>query len=286
MRFLITGAGGQLGTEWVRYLTDRDANYHAFGSAELDLTDKQKVTEVIEKYKPEVVINCAAYTAVDRAEDEPDKAFGVNRNGVINLIEACSMVSAKLVHYSTDYVFSGKREDQNKYPDGYPEDAPRNPVNRYGESKMAGEDELGKSSIEWLLIRVSWLCSPGGTNFVNTMLRLGEENKSVNVVDDQFGSPTYTFDVTDKTMSLLESGASGIFHISSSGMISWADFADEIFRSAGMTTDVNRIPASQFPTKAKRPAFSLLSKNKLYVTGLKPMGWETGLHHLLTLKNE
>jgi dTDP-4-dehydrorhamnose reductase len=286
MKYLITGAGGQLGKEWARFLTANGSVFSAFNSTELDITNRELVTEILKSEKPDVVINCAAYTAVDKAESEPGKAFRVNRDGIRNLTDACLAVQSKMVHYSTDYVFSGNISDRELYPEGYPEDAPREPVNRYGESKYAGELELEKSQANWLLIRVSWLCGPAGSNFVNTMLKAGRQKDELKVVDDQFGSPSFTFDVVEKTGRLLNLNKKGMYHISSLGLLSWADFADEIFRQAGLDIQVIRIPTAGYPTAANRPAFSLLSNLKLMNTGLKPVLWKSGLKQLIQLINE
>jgi len=284
--YLVTGAGGQLGSEWVRFLEKKGYSYKAFGSGELDITDPAAVITSMNWVNPDIVINCAAYTNVDRAESETEKAYSVNREGVKNLAGACRAAGILLVHYSTDYVFPGKKEDEEIYPEGYSEDAETNPVNQYGKTKLAGERELIESGADFLLIRVSWLCGPGGSNFVNTMLRLASERDTVNVVDDQAGSPAYTFDVVEKTDALIRSGERGIYHISSEGKLTWADFAEEIFRISGLETAVNRISSDEYPMDAGRPAFSLLSKKKLIRAGLRPVNWKDGLNELLKLQRQ
>ena len=284
MNYLITGAGGQLGKEWVNYLQENSIAYEAFDSAEMDITDVETVHKQITDFNPDVIINCAAYTNVDQAEDEVEKAFLVNRIGVQNLCDAAKTVGAKMVNYSTDYVFSGSAEDAASLPDGYPESASVNPQNVYGKSKLEGEQILCKSDLDFLLIRVSWLCASEGKNFVNTMLRLGSERDLLTVVDDQIGSPTYTFDLVEKTIDLLNRNQSGLFHVSCSGKLSWADFAEEIFRIAGIKTSVKRVSSSDFKTKAKRPAFSLLSKQKIINLGIEPLDWKSGLKQLLMKK--
>ena len=284
MSYLITGAGGQLGTEWINYLQQSSIDYVAFGFAEMDITDRVVVNQKISDIKPNVIINCAAYTNVDQAEEDVEKAFLVNRVGVQNICDAAKTVGAKVVHYSTDYVFSGSADDAISFPDGYPESALVSPQNVYGKSKLEGEQVLCKSDLDFLLIRVSWLCAPEGKNFVNTMLRLGSERDLLTVVDDQIGSPTYTFDLVEKTVKLLRQKESGLFHVSCSGKLSWADFAEEIFRMSGLKTTVKRVSSSEFKTKAKRPAFSLLSKEKIIDLGLEPLDWKSGLKQLLMKK--
>lgn len=281
MKFLITGASGQLGREWVHFLNDKKFLYEAFSSTELDITDSRKVTQKLRDVRPDVVINCAAYTDVDGAESESKKAFLVNEAGVKNLMNACESVGAKLVHYSTDYVFPGIEEDQEKYPDGYPETATTDPVNMYGKSKEAGENVLRKSNGEWMLIRVSWLCGRYGHNFVKTMLRLGSERDELKVVDDQLGCPSFTFDVVEKTFHLLEKGSTGIFHIRCEGEISWANFAEEIFKQSGFEVALHRISSDEYPFTATRPMFTLLSNKKAKKAGLRPIPWKVGLNQLL-----
>lgn len=281
MKYLVTGAHGQLGREWVQFLSERKADFSAFGSAELDITNPEQIKEMLQKKSPDVVINCAAYTNVDQAENESERAFLVNETGVKNLAEGCESIGAKLVHYSTDYVFPGIKEDMDRYPDGYPEEAGTGPVNVYGQSKLAGEVQLQKSGADFLLIRVSWLCGAYGSNFVKTMIRLGHERDALNVVNDQIGSPSFALDVVEKTFRLLEMNQTGIFHVSSRGPLSWADFAKEIFKQTGLPAVVNEVSSSEFKTTAPRPAFSLLSNKKITELGLAQSDWKKGLGKLL-----
>lgn len=281
MKFLITGATGQLGQEWIHYFDKKKISYDAFSSDELDITDNKKVDQKLSEIKPDVVLNCAAYTDVDGAESESKKAFLVNETGVKNLVNACESVDAKLIHFSTDYVFSGSEEDQKKYPNGYPEDAETNPINVYGKSKEAGENVIQQSGIEWMLIRVSWLCGRFGNNFVKTMLRLGTDRKKLRVVHDQIGCPSMAFDVVEKTHQLLEEGSTGMFHISCEGKISWADFAEEIFKQSRLEVNIDRITSDQYPFTASRPMFTLLSNQKIKKTGIFTLPWKSGLGTLL-----
>lgn len=287
MKFLITGANGQLGSEWVSRLTDLRRNFTAYSSDRLDITHRPQVQELMAHEMPDVVINCAAYTNVDRAEAEAEKAFLVNERGVQNLMDVCSAHGIKLVHFSTDYVFAGDQADRLRYPGGYPEDADSLPVNAYGSSKRAGERVLSESGegSNRLLIRVSWLCGRYGSNFVKTMLRMSRERAEIPVVTDQTGSPTYTFDLVDKTLALLEKKCSGTFHVSSKGEISWAQFAEEIFKISGSETKVVPIPSEQYVTTAKRPSFSLLSTEKIQKNGLEPIHWKSGLERLMKQLN-
>ncbi len=281
MKYLITGASGQLGSEWVRYFSDQQISFSGFNSSQLDITDREAVRRTFQREKPDVAINCAAYTKVDQAEKDPEKAFLVNETGVQNLVEACSEFGSFLIQYSTDYVFPGKKNDREKYPSGYPEDAVADPINTYGKSKRAGEIIIENSTIDWLIIRVSWLCGAEGSNFVKTMLRLAQDREKIDVVADQTGSPTFVPDVVEKSFELIQKKKTGIYHISSKGEISWADFAEKIFKVTGISVEVNRIPSSQFPVLAKRPSYSLLSTKKIEKAGLQPIDWENGLTKLL-----
>ena len=281
MKFLVTGAGGQLGREWVDFLKNQKVPFSYYSSVDLDITDIQHVKTVINREKPDILINCAAYTKVDEAEANRDKAFLVNETGVKNLTESCMEIGAKLVHYSTDYVFPGHQNDRNTYPDGYPENGPIGPINIYGESKRAGERILENSAADWLLVRVSWLCGRYGKNFVKTMIKLSAEKDQLNVVDDQTGSPAYTFDVVEKTWLLLQNEMTGTFHLTSKGAVTWAGFAEEIFRQKGVRIQINRVSSDEFPTPAIRPSFSLLSTRKAEQYGLQMIEWNSGLGRLL-----
>lgn len=283
MKYLISGAGGQLGREWVRLLdySAKGDEFIALNHSAFDITDQDTVKKIIKKEKPDVLINCAAYTDVDGAESHQEKADLINHKAVRNLASECDYAGVKLVHYSTDYVFPGKVEDAMKHPDGYSEDAEKRPVNVYGKTKLAGEQTLKQETENYLLIRVSWLCGTLGKNFVKTMVRMGLERGDVSVVDDQIGSPAFTFDVAEKTRWLIKNGNTGTYHISSEGNITWADFAEEIFAQAEMDVNVKRVTSEEFKTVAKRPAFSLLSKGKIANEGLTPVPWKSGLRELL-----
>ncbi len=281
MRFLITGARGQLGREWMEFLKNSDHDVFGFGSKELDITNSENILTVFEVVNPEVVINCAAYTKVDQAEDEPDVALKVNEIGVKNLAVACIEYGSKLIHYSTDYVFAGTTDDKNVFPDGYPEDADSNPVNVYGKTKRAGEKSIENLNGDWLILRVSWLCGQYGNNFVRTMLRLGKEKSEMNVVNDQLGSPSFCFDVVEKTIGLIEKKKSGYYHVSSEGAITWFQLAEKIFEMSGDSPHLNPVSSTAFASKAKRPAFSYLNTYKLKSAGLQPIFWEIGLEKLI-----
>lgn len=286
MKFLVTGASGQLGREWIHFLNEKQLPFKAFSSGELDITNREQMSRKFGEVRPDIVINCAAYTDVDGAESESNKAFLVNESGVMNLSKACESAGAKLVHYSTDYVFSGSDDDCNKYPAGYPEEAETNPVNIYGKSKEAGEKILQDAGCEWLMVRISWLCGRYGSNFVKAMLRLGSDRDELSVVDDQIGCPSLAYDVVEKSYRLLEGNKQGIFHISCGGKISWADFAVEIFKQMGLKVDVNRISSDEYSFVAERPRFTLLSNQKAEKAGLRILPWKEGLNRLLEQVDE
>lgn len=283
MQVLITGAGGQLGKEWVHFCTNSAIVFSAFDSKALDITKRQELERVIEETSPDVIINCAAYTKVDQAEDEEDRAEDINSIAVGTLARICSEKNIKLVHYSTDYVFSGSKSDQDKYPEGYDEEAPASPQNAYGRTKYNGEIVIGASGCEHLILRVSWLCGLHGNNFVKTMLRLAHEREELSVVNDQLGCPAFTKDVVAQTKELLEAGEFGVFHLGSKGIISWYDFAKEIFALKQVDIIVNPVSSDSFPTKAKRPSFSKLSTKKIStIPSVKILGWKESLRELIS----
>ena len=282
MKFLITGAKGQLGREWVKQLTRLGTDFMAPGSGELDITDSAQIAVVLDKYRPDVVINCAAYTKVDLAEDEAERSYSINAKAVADLAGLCKARNMRLVHYSTDYVFSGKREDMEVFPEGYREEHPTDPINTYGASKRRGEQAIIDSGCVYLILRVSWLCGAEGHNFVKTMLRLAEERKELNVVNDQFGSPTYASNVVLNSLALINQKESGLFHLSSTGMCSWFELAQEIFAQTGTEIQLHAVDSSAFPTKAVRPAFSKLNTQKIAtIPGIELLDWKTGLRDLL-----
>lgn len=282
MKILITGSGGQLGQEWVDFCTKNNISFQSFSSRELDITDKDSVSRAIKNYKPDVFINCAAYTKVDDAEDNKDLALQVNGEAVKIIAQICAENRIKLVHYSTDYVFSGEKEDSKLYPEGYSEEHEVDPLNVYGLSKRKGEETLFESDCEYLLIRVSWLCGRFGNNFVKTMLKLAESRNELSVVNDQFGSPTFADQVVEQSFKLLEENEDGVFHLSSKGIATWYDFSKEIFAQKKLSVKVIPVTSEEFPTKAKRPAFSKLSTQKISnISGVEMIHWEEGLARLL-----
>lgn len=263
MNVLVTGKNGQLGSEFQSVSEQfSQFNFTFTGSEDLDITNEEAVKVFFKQNSFDAVINCAAYTAVDKAEDEPKKADAVNHLGVKNLTETSEIEGVKLIHISTDYVFDG----HSKNP--YKESDPTSPMGVYGKTKQLGEQAIQHSSLNAIILRTSWVYSTFGNNFVKTMLRLGQEKNEINVVNDQFGSPTYARDIALACLSILnqinnwENGVS-IYNYSNKGVISWYDFATEIMKLGSIDCKVNPISSDKFPTKAKRPKFSVLDKAKI-----------------------
>ncbi len=259
MNILVTGAGGQLGSE-IRAIANDEYQFFFETSATLDITSKQQVLSFVSANKIDVVINCAAYTAVDKAEKEEDLAFNVNGKAVENLVVACENFQAKLIHISTDYVFDGSQNTPYKESDEV------KPLGVYGQSKRKGEEVVLNSTIDALIIRTSWVYSFFGNNFVKTMMRLGQERENLGVIFDQVGTPTYAKDLAEFCMYLINqdfSKVGSIYHFSNEGVISWYDFAKAIMEIAHIDCDIKPIETYQYPTPAKRPQYSVLNKSKL-----------------------
>lgn len=244
IKIIILGASGMLGSDLSKVFPDAIK----FTRADLDITDKQHVLKIIKEINPDVVINAAAYTNVDGCEDEQDLAFEVNGYSPGHIAQACCDTGATLVHFSTDYVFDGSKEE-------YTESDTTNPINVYGQSKLMGEQEIIKNTNNYRIIRTSWLFGENGNNFVDTMLRLSKEMETVKVVNDQLGKPTYTKDLAEKTREIINLSP-GIYHVTNEGNCTWYEFASAIIDNA--------IPCSsaEFPTKAKRPTYSVLANTK------------------------
>ncbi len=262
MKVLVTGASGQLGHDVCAELARRGIEHKGTSSADLDVTDGAAVLGAMRSYDPDAVIHCAAYTKVDRAEDEPDKCWAVNAEGTQNIALACRETGAKLIYISTDYVFPGNGERPYK-----PED-PVGPLGVYGESKLAGELAVRTLLEKYFIVRISWVFGINGANFVKTMLRLSESRDEVSVVCDQVGSPTYTADLAPLLCDMVLTERYGIYQATNEGECSWAEFAEEIFRLEGKSTSVLPIPTSEYPTRAVRPLNSRMSKDKLSEVGL------------------
>lgn len=260
MKILITGSNGQLGNEF--RLLENHNRQHAFfftDVEELDITNKTAVLNYVQDNQIELIINCAAYTAVDRAENDEPVARLINALAVLNLGEVASEVGAKIIHVSTDYVFSG-----NAFLPYKETDSP-NPVSAYGRTKLEGEQLLQQACADAVIIRTAWLYSEFGNNFVKTMIRLGKERDSLNVVYDQVGSPTYAADLAAAIMTIVNADkwVAGIYHFTNEGVCSWYDFTIAIHQLAGIQCDINPIRSEQYPTPTERPHYSVLDKQKI-----------------------
>lgn len=265
MNILITGANGQLGNEMRKVSAVSPNNYIFTDVAELDITDKVAVLDFVQSNGVNIIVNCAAYTNVDKAEDDEDTAEKINATAVANLAEAMKAVDGTLFHVSTDYVFGSEGNTPRS------EDMPLNPLGAYGRTKLHGEQAIAASGCKAIIIRTAWLYSEFGNNFLKTMLRLTAEKESLNVVFDQVGSPTYAGDLAVAIFTIIESnlygGNEGIYHFSNEGVCSWYDFATEIAVAAGNTKcNVQPCHSYEFPSKVTRPPFSVLDKTKIKKT--------------------
>ena len=254
-RVLVTGANGQLGKSIHRVAPDYPELKFVFTDVvELDITNNEEVNTFFESNAFDYCINCAAYTAVDKAEKEVEKAYLINATAVKNLAEGCQTTGTVLIHISTDFVFDGTKRTP------YTEEDTPNPLSVYGKSKLKGEEYIQEICERHFIVRTSWLYSEYGNNFVKTMLRLAETRKQISVVNDQIGSPTYAGDLAEFSLKVISSGSTayGLYHYSNLGAISWYDFAVEIFKQHKKEVRVVPIPTSSYPTAAKRPPFSVL----------------------------
>lgn len=272
MRFLVTGVNGQLGFDVVNELKERGYDdLYSPTRSELDITDRERTLEALFTYKPDVVIHCAAYTAVDRAEEERELCYDINVNGTKYLVEGAKGVGAKFIYISTDYVFDGTKDGT------YTENDVTCPVNYYGETKLLGE-KLVKEYDNGIVVRISWVFGINGNNFVKTMLRLAETKSEVSVVSDQIGSPTYTKDLARVLIDMALSDKSGLYHATNMEYCSWYEFAKYIFEVNNIDIKVNQVMTKDYKTVAKRPLNSKLSKDKLINDGFEPLpNWKNAV---------
>jgi dTDP-4-dehydrorhamnose reductase len=281
MKVVVTGKGGQLASE-LEALKGFDSNWTFLSEKDLDITNKSSVLSYFKSNTFNLVINCAAYTAVDKAEDEEELAFKVNAEGTKNLLEACEPVGAKFIHYSTDYVFDGSSKEP------YTELDTPNPNSVYGASKLKGEEYiLANQKVKSIILRTSWVYSSYGNNFVKTMIRLRGERDELGVVADQIGSPTYAKDLAEDTLRVLENdnyqwSLGDVFHYSNNGSCSWYEFAEKIFEKTNTSVKLNKLKTEDYPTKARRPKYSLLDKRKFESTfNIQIKDWRTSLIDML-----
>jgi len=283
-RAVVLGSLGQLGVELVRELERRGYEVFGFDKPELDITDRAAVEQCLGSLDPAWVFNAAAYNQVDIAEEEPEAAFAVNALAVRNIALACRQLGALLIHYSTDYVFDGRTDRP------YCEDDPPHPLGAYGVSKLAGELYAQAYLERWLIIRTSGVYGPAGLrtargNFIELMLRLAHENRTIRVVQDHVASPTYAPALAARSVDLVERGLTGLFHIGGGRPISWFDWARMIFQAAGLKPELRPTTEQEYRTAARRPRYSALSNAKIERLGLQPMpALEDALRSYLILR--
>ncbi|HEI6851949.1 TPA: dTDP-4-dehydrorhamnose reductase [Yersinia enterocolitica] len=292
MRVIITGAHGQVGCSLVEKFQDQDkVELLATGRDELDITNQSAVDEIIEQFKPDYIINSAAYTAVDKAEEEIELSYAINHDGVAHLAKAANKMGAVLLHISTDYVFDGENEA------AYEETSPTKPKCIYGKSKLAGELAIAEAMDKFLIVRTSWVFGTHGKNFVKTMLRLGTTHECLSVVGDQFGGPTYSDDIANALVEMvkfIENGNTpewGCYHFSGEPHVSWYEFAKVIFNKARDKKIIDKLPnlssinTSEYPTRASRPANSRLNCNKIKAQfNIEPSNWQVALNNIQEYK--
>lgn len=299
MKVLVTGVAGQLGHDVMNELAKR--GYDGIGTdiadsysgvqdntavvgmpyVQVDITDAESVEKTIKEIKPDVVVHCAAWTAVDAAEDEEnrDKVFAVNVEGTKNIARICKEIDAKMVYTSTDYVFDGQGTEPWK-----PDCKEYAPLNIYGQSKLNGELAVSEILDKYFIVRIAWVFGTNGNNFIKTMLKVGKKFDTIRVVNDQIGTPTYTYDLARLLVDMIETDKYGYYHATNEGgYISWYDFACEIFRQAGYSTNVNPVTTEEYGiSKAKRPFNSRLDKTKLVENGFTPLpDWQDALKRYL-----
>lgn len=277
MRILVTGASGQLGHDLAEELLARGHDVTGLSSKDMNLLDPAAVKQYLTAAAPEAVIHCAAYTAVDRAEDDTETCIAVNYLGTKAIAETCAEIGCKLLFISTDYVFPGIGERP------WEPDDETDPLNTYGRSKLLGEEAVRAATKKHYIVRISWLYGVNGKNFVKTMLRLGAEKNEIKVVNDQIGSPTYSRDLSVLLADMIDTDSYGTYHASNEGFCSWYEFACAIIQKAGLPARVVPVPSSEYPTRARRPMNSRMSKDKLTACGFRRLPpWDDALTRFLS----
>ena len=282
MKVLVTGVKGQLGHDVMDELALRGIEGFGVDVEEMDIPDRTACETVISQEKPDAVIHCAAYTAVDAAEDNLELCRKINAEGTRNIARVCKAMDIKMMYISTDYVFNGGGERPWE-PDDH-----REPLNVYGLTKYEGEIAVEQNVQKYFIVRIAWVFGVNGKNFIKTMLRLGKEKGAVSVVDDQIGSPTYTYDLARLLVDMIQTDKYGRYHATNEGLCSWYEFACEIFRQAGMDeVKVTPVDSDGFPAKAKRPSNSRMSKEKLTENGFERLpSWQNALERYLKALKE
>ncbi|MBE5891989.1 MAG: dTDP-4-dehydrorhamnose reductase [Lachnospiraceae bacterium] len=276
MKVFVTGVRGQLGYDVVNELEKRGIEAIGVDIQEMDITNADSVNTVIGEAAPDAVIHCAAYTAVDAAEDNAELCRKVNAEGTQNIANMCKTLDIPMIYISTDYVFDGTGERP------WEPDDERNPLNVYGQTKYEGELAVQNTLEKYFIVRIAWVFGVNGKNFVKTMLNLGRTRDHLTVVNDQFGSPTYTYDLAKLLVDMVLTDKYGFYHATNEGICTWYEFACEIFRQAGIDVKVDPVSADQYPAKAKRPSNSRMSKEKLTDNGFEKLPtWQDALQRYL-----
>ena len=277
MRVLVTGAKGQLGSDVVNELKKRNHEPIGVDIEEMDITDAASVKRVITEVNPDAVIHCAAWTAVDLAEECEEKVRLINATGTENIAKVCKDIDCKMMYISTDYVFDGQGEEPWD-----PDCKDYQPLNIYGQTKLEGELAVSGLLEKYFVVRIAWVFGVNGHNFIKTMLRLGKERGEVSVVNDQVGSPTYTYDLAKLCVDMIQTEKYGIYHATNQGYCSWYEFACEIFKQAGMDVKVNPVDSNAFPVKATRPKNSRMNQTELDKNGFDRLPtWQDALERYL-----
>ena len=279
MRILVTGSNGQLGQEFKNNVSNSDHEFYFTDQNELDITKKKEILEYVTIYKIDLIINCAAYTNVNQSETKKKKAIKVNVDGVRNIVEVCEEKKLKMIHFSTDYVYNSNNLNPIK------EDSNINPINYYGISKREGERIIEKSSSDSIIIRTSWLYSMYGNNFVKTMIKKGENAEKVFVINDQFGCPTYSKDLVDCTLHIIEANKFNkhkVYNFSNEGFTNWFEFTKKIFELKKITCDIIPVDSNSYKTTATRPKFSFTDKSRIKdIFNITIRSWDEALEEFI-----
>ena len=278
---LVTGSTGQLGSDVVKELLKRGYSTLSPNRSELNLCSEDNIRNYILNSNCEAIVHCAAYTQVDKAEDEKDLCIKINATATKHIAKCAKILDIPMIYISTDYVFDGTKDGE------YTENDETNPINIYGESKLAGEKYVQEILDKYYIVRTSWVFNINGKNFIETMLRLSKANNQLSIVNDQIGSPTYTKDLSRLLVDMLETSKYGLYHATNEGYCSWYEFADTIFKLANINIDIKAINSNEYASRAKRPLHSKLSKDKLIEYGFKPLPhWEDALKDYLIRRRD
>lgn len=278
---LVTGSTGQLGSDVVKELLKRGYSTLSPNRSELNLCSEDNIRNYILNSNCEAIVHCAAYTQVDKAEDEKDLCIKINATATKHIAKCAKILDIPMIYISTDYVFDGTKDGK------YTENDETNPINIYGESKLAGEKYVQEILDKYYIVRTSWVFNINGKNFIETMLRLSKANNQLSIVNDQIGSPTYTKDLSRLLVDMLETSKYGLYHATNEGYCSWYEFANTIFKLANINIDIKAINSNEYASRAKRPMNSKLSKDKLIEYGFKPLShWEDALKDYLIRRGD